>query len=33
MTAEVQLAWEHAILPQPGAGGRNSLTFRRLKVE
>jgi alkylated DNA repair dioxygenase AlkB len=33
MSAEVQSAWKHAILPQPGAGGRISLTFRRLKVE
>lgn len=33
MTAKVQLDWKHAILPQPGAGGRISLTFRRLKVE
>lgn len=33
MTAGVQSAWKHAILPQPGAGGRISLTFRRLRAE
>ena len=33
MTAEVQHEWKHSILPQPGAGGRISLTFRRLKAE
>jgi alkylated DNA repair dioxygenase AlkB len=33
MTAEVQLGWKHAIRPQPGVGGRISLTFRRLKAE
>ena len=33
MTAEVQAGWKHAILPRPGAGGRISLTFRRLKAE
>lgn len=32
MTAEVQLGWKHAILPRPGAGGRVSLTFRRLRI-
>ena len=31
MTAEVQAWWKHAILAQPGAGGRISLTFRRLR--
>jgi len=31
MTAELQAGWEHAILRRPGAGGRVSLTFRRLK--
>lgn len=31
MPAEVQQGWKHAILPRPGAGGRISLTFRRLK--
>ena len=33
MTAEVQAGWKHAILPQPGAGGRISLTFRQLRAE
>lgn len=33
MTAEVQSAWKHAILASPGAGGRVSLTFRRLTGE
>jgi alkylated DNA repair dioxygenase AlkB len=32
MTAEVQTGWKHAILPRPGAGGRISLSFRRLRV-
>lgn len=31
MTTEVQHGWKHAILPQPDAGGRISLTFRQLK--
>jgi alkylated DNA repair dioxygenase AlkB len=31
MTAHVQAGWKHAILAQPGAGGRISLTFRRLR--
>lgn len=30
MTTEVQHGWKHAILRQPGAGGRIGLTFRRL---
>jgi hypothetical protein len=31
MTAEAQAGWKHAILAQSGAGGRISLTFRRLR--
>ena len=31
MPAEVQNEWLHAVLKQPGAGARMSLTFRRLK--
>lgn len=33
MSAVVQHGWRHAILPQPDAGGRISLTFRRLRAE
>ncbi|MBA4192389.1 MAG: alpha-ketoglutarate-dependent dioxygenase AlkB [Planctomycetaceae bacterium] len=33
MTAEVQNDWKHAILPQRGATGRISLTFRNVKCD
>ena len=31
MSDEVQLEWQHGVLPKPGAGQRISLTFRALK--
>jgi alkylated DNA repair dioxygenase AlkB len=33
MKAEVQNDWKHAILPQRGASGRISLTFRNVKCD